>query len=334
MNTHVNPDKGIRQVAPGVTCKEVHVGANVTALAFADAHVLAGLGDGRVVAVREGQVKTLAQHEGAVTGLVATADCDVISSGQDGRVLSNGSDLIKPKSDWITALCQSRETSRIALAMGRRVDVIEAGQVIASIDDFPSTVTDVTFFAGGARLAISHYGGLSLWSITTFAKPERLEWAGSMISAGVSPDGRYVAGATQDRELHVWDLATMRDYRLGGYRTKVKAMGWTTDLPYLYTTGADAIVAWGLAGDPGAFPPKEIGYAFSEAVSAVCTEATTARLPAGFSDGSIILGEAIKGTAKIVRAADGAPVTALIDAGDMYCFGTKSGVVGMFQWDG
>ena len=72
MNRHVNPDQGIRQIAPGVACHEVSVGANVTSLAYADAHVIAGLGDGRVVAVREGQVKTIAEHKGAVTGLIVT----------------------------------------------------------------------------------------------------------------------------------------------------------------------------------------------------------------------------------------------------------------------
>lgn len=332
MNTHVNPDKGIKQVAPGTDCQEISVGANVTALTYAEGAVYAGLGDGRVITVRDGEVETLATHTGAVTGLCAMASGEIVSSGQDGRVLCAGTDLVKAKSGWITALSQSRDTRRIAIMSGTSVDVLEDRKIIAALDDFPSTVTDAQFFGDGNRLAISHYGGISLWSIDRFAKPDRLTWAGSMISASISPDDRYVAGATQDREVHVWDLATDRDFRLGGYRTKVKSMGWTVDVPYLYTTGADALVAWGLAGDPGAFPPKEIGYAFAEAVSAVCPSATSGLLPAGFTDGSILLGEVTKGTAKIVRAAGGSAITRLVAADDAFCFGTQGGEVGVFKW--
>ena len=209
---------------------------------------------------------------------------------------------------------------------------MEKGKVIAAIDDLPSTVSDVQFFKEGTRLAISHYGGISLWSTDRLTKPEILEWAGSATSVSISPDGRYVACATQDREVHIWDLITNRDFRLGGYRTKVKAMGWTDDAPYLYTTGADAIVAWGLASDPGAFPPKEIGYAFAEAVSAVSPLASATCIPAGFTDGSILLGEVEKGTAKIVRAADGGAVTSMVQEGDMCCYGTKTGAIGVFKW--
>lgn len=331
MNTHVNPDVGIRQVAPDVQCREVAVGANVTQLAASGQTIYAGLGDGRVVAVSAGQVDTLCVHKGAVTGLCVLSDGLVVSSGQDGRVLKGDTDLMRAKPDWITVLRSSRTARRIAVASGQTVDVQEDGQIIASIDDFPSTVSDVMFFGDGNRLAISHYGGISLWSLDRLAKPEKLDWAGSMTSANVSPDDRYVAGATQDREIHIWDLATGRDFRLGGYRTKVKAMGWTDGAPYLYTTGADALVAWGLAGDPGAFPPKEIGYAFDSAVSAVPLTAATHRMPAGFSNGSIILGEVTKGTAKIVRAATGQAITGLIDAGAHFCFGTKDGQVGVFS---
>lgn len=332
MNTRMNPDKGVRMVAPGITCRELSVGANVTVLAFEGGVAFAGLGDGRVVSVQGGKVETLSQHNGAVTGLSVDAALNVTSTGQDGHVLCMGADVVPSKKTWITALCQSNDKARIAIAAGDNVTVLQDGELIASLDDFPSTVSGIQFFGDGTRLAISHYGGLSLWSIETFAKPERLTWAGSMLSASISPDDRFVAGATQDREVHIWDLVTNRDFRLGGYNTKVKSMGWTVDIPHLCTSGADALVAWGLAGDPGAFPPKEIGYAFAEQVSAVCATAHSDRMPAGFTDGSILIGEAQKSTAKIARVANGAAITSLVPAGDAFCFGTRGGEVGVFEW--
>lgn len=336
MNQHINPDKGILRVAPGTECHEMSVGANVTQLAFAGGAVLAGLGDGRVVSVAQGAVTTLARHTGAVTGLVADAGGGVVSAGQDGRVLRHAAgetcDLAPPKSDWITALRVSPDGSRIAIASGKRVEVLAGGETVARLDDFPSTVSDIAFFATGDRLAISHYNGLSLWQPERLARPEKLTWAGSMTQASVAPDGRYVAGATQDREIHVWDLVTDRDFRLGGYQRKVKAIGWTTDAAYLYTTGADVLVAWSLASDPGTVPPKEIGYAFAQTVSAIVPAAASTCLPAGFTDGSIMIGEAQKGTAKIVRAPKGAAITAFAPAAQGgFCFGSAAGDVGLFR---
>ena len=161
-------------------------------------------------------------------------------------------------------------------------------------------------------------------------RPQELIWAGSLTGLSVSPNNQYVAAATQDRELHIWDLVSGRDFRLGGYQRKVKAFGWTDDSSYLYTSGADVLVAWGLAGDPGAIPPVEIGYAFSQTISAVAEIGSRSRLVAGFTDGSLMIGEAQMGTAKIARSGQGAPVTAIVSDETLtsFAFGTADGCVG------
>lgn len=336
MNKMANTDQGVLQVSPDTECREISVGSNVTALAFADGAIVAGLGDGRVVAVRDGEAVTLCTHDSVVTALSCTADGVIVSAGQDGRVQAmrgddGARDVVSAKDEWITTLCHSSDGTKLAIACGKRVEVIEDGDVIARLDDLPSTVSGIAFFNKSNQLAISHYNGISLWDCTRLARPEVLSWAGSIIGASVSPDGRYVAGPTQDREVHIWDLVTGKDYRLGGYQKKVKSIGWTHDAPYLYSTGADVLVAWGLSADPGTLPPREIGYAFAQTVSAIAGTCETGAMPAGFTDGSIILGEAAKGTAKIVRRASGAPVTTLTTAArGGFCFGTACGKVGFF----
>lgn len=328
-------DQGVLRIAPGTECQEISVGANVTALAFGAGTVYAGLGDGRVVAIHTRALRDLARHQGAVTALCVDGG-SVVSAGQDGRVLrlneAEPIDITTPKPDWITHVSHSQDGKRVLVVAGKRVEVVEDGQVIARIDDFPSTVSGAQFYNAGKSVAISHYNGISLWEIERFAKPEVLAWAGSVTGVSVSPDGRYVAGTTQDREVHVWDFVTGKDFRLGGYQRKVKAVGWTTDKPYLYSTGADVLVAWSLAAEPGTIPPQEIGYAFSETVSAIIPHCDSRAMPAGFTSGSILLGKAEKATAKIIRAPSGAAITALAPAADdSFCFGTADGKVGLFR---
>lgn len=333
-----NPDGGFARTAPGISLREWNVGANVTCLAVAQDRIHGGLGDGRVVALSAEGMQDLARHDGAVTG-VCNAPGMVYSCGQDGNVFAmrpgaTPQAVFQADGAWITALAQ--QGKRVAIATDKRVMVFEEGEMIAAFEDHPSTVSGLAFFADGRRLAVSRYNGVTLWALDDLAKPVELTWAGSVTAVSISPDGRYVAGATQDREVHVWDLVTDRDFRLGGYQRKVKGIGWTEDTTYLYTTGADVLVAWGLAGDPGAIPPVEIGYSFSQTVSAVSPRGTTDGLASGYTNGCILIGEARKGAAKIARQPDGSVITALLanEAGTHLAFGTDAGLVGVLKAPG
>ncbi|MEL7089260.1 MAG: WD40 repeat domain-containing protein, partial [Planctomycetota bacterium] len=228
-------------------------------------------------------------------------------------------------------LAHDRAASRVAAAHERAVTVFARdGATVASFSDHPSTVTGVAFSPDGTRLATSHYNGLSLWSLSSLAKPERLTWAGSMTGVSWSPDGRFVIAQTQERELHAWDLETGRDYRLGGYQRKVHQIAWSFDSAWLLTSGADMLVAWPFTSDPGSVPPREIGYADRAHVTAVAPLSRSEQMVAGFSYGQILVGEATKGTAKIARAPTGAAITCIaVDLGkDVILFGTRDGKVG------
>lgn len=336
MNAQARPigDQGVLQVAPGFHRSEKSVGANVTHIAIDDQRLIAGLGDGRLVALSDDECETLACHQGAPTGLQMLGDGSILSAGQDGRLLCVSEDetqvLLDSADGWIDAVAVSPDGAMLAAAIGKEVSVFVYGDLIASFNDHPSTVSGLAFFKDGNQLAVSHYNGVSLWSLKELVKPECLSWAGSVVSVSISPDQRYLACATQDREVHIWDVVSGRDFRLGGYQRKVKSIGWATDSSYCYSSGADVVVAWHMAGDPGALPPVEIGYAYAHTVSTVADVADQSRITAGFTDGSIQIGEVRGGTAKIARPKTGAEITA-IDAplnGTVIAFGTACGVLG------
>ncbi|MBX2854836.1 MAG: hypothetical protein KTR21_07600 [Rhodobacteraceae bacterium] len=335
-------DYGAEQIAPGVSLREVEVGANVTALSVLTRGVAVGLGDGEVLALVDGDPLRLGRHDGAVTAVCDLGGGRVLSAGQDGRVLqfsletSGGAPIALHESskDWVTECAHHAGAGMTAAAVGRAIVLITADGVGGWLTDHPSTVTGLAFSPRGDQIAASRYDGVTVWSTQDAATPVELYWKGSAIAVSWSPDGRYVAAATQDRELHVWDLATGKDYRLGGFTSKVRQIGWSADSSHLVCSGSDVIAAWPIAGGPGAFPPREIGYVCAAQVSAVAAGRATDRLAGGFSNGAVLIGDAKSGDALIARAGgegDGGAITRLAWAQggfDRLYYGTRDNKCG------
>ncbi len=126
-----------------------------------------------------------------------------------------------------------------------------------------------------------------------------------------------MVSATQERELHVWDLVTLQDLRMGGYPHKIHGLGWLTDGPFLICTGADVITAWSFAdAGPAGKPPIEIGYVYNGLVTAVAANPVRALVAGGYSTGSLLLGGVVKGEALLARASQSDAITGLAWAPD------------------
>lgn len=324
-------DLGARITAPGYATTAVTLDANVLSAApFGDGAAF-GLGDGQVVGFAGGAVTPLARQAAAVSALVAGQAGSIYAASQDGSVLAIGPDtreITAPDGVWVEALAVHGE--RVAFAKERSVSVFEGSEAIAVFRDHPSTVTGLAFSPDGRQLAACHYNGVTLYDLTGEAEVESLSWKGSLIALSWSPDGRFVVASTQDRELHIWDLVTSKDYRLGGFAGKVRSCVWTPDATHLVTTGADVIAAWPMAGEPGALPPREIGYVYNATVRSIAPRSAE-MIAGGYSDGAILLGRADDATAKVLRSGDGAAVSALCWSHDGLYFGTGNGTAGIIE---
>ncbi|MEL7049654.1 MAG: WD40 repeat domain-containing protein, partial [Pseudomonadota bacterium] len=259
-------------------------------------------------------------HRVAAVAVCALGDT-FITAGQDGRIFAfsptldsevsyTSHELFSTEGEWIEALASHTKCGLIACAYANKVVVIDRkGHVISRVK-LEHTVTSITFDSTGSRLGASHYNGVSLLQADGNGDPTSLYWKGSHVALSWSLDDRYIVTATQDREVHVWDLVTMQDFRMGGYPRKVRSFGWVAGKEMLVSSGADVVTAWSFAGaGPGRKPPLEIGFVFGATVTAVSSHPVRDYVACGFSTGNVQVGATCKGEALIAQASSGSPVT-------------------------
>jgi WD40 repeat protein len=292
-------EPGVRIPEPDV---EMVFDAGVIGIKFSEAGLLAAaLGDGIVQLIAPpGNVITAQAHDGAALCLAVDIDGQsFVTGGDDGRLVRTSADgsvaeLMRVPRQQIDVLTVSRPAKARAVAIGREVRLLDvSGEVRACASDHPSTVSGMAFNPKGKRLAVAHYGGVTLWWTTTLGQsPSRLKWRGSHISVSWSPDGDHVMTAMQECELHGWRVADGSDIAMRGYAAKVRSMGWLAKPPILATSGADCVVAWPFAGSgPQGKPPIEVGRGIGRLVTQVAVHPTRALVAAGFDDGCVAICE-------------------------------------------
>jgi WD40 repeat protein len=299
--------------------------AAVTGVAFlADGTLAAGLGDGTVRLVDGGGAPRTARPHGDGAAILALAvDLDgaaVLTGGDDGRLARTAGDgAVTPLADFpgrqVDVLAVSAAGALRAAAAGRELRLLDGGgHVVAASADHPSTVTGLAFNPKGKRLAVSHYGGVTLWWTGTLGQaPKRLGWRGSHIGVTWSPEGSTVIAAMQEGELHGWRLADDQAMRMAGYAAKVRSMAWHARPMMLATSGGDGVVVWKFSGGgPMGAAPLELGRGIGRLVACVAVHPQRPLVAAGFDDGQVILC-ALDARAHIVRlrGIDGTRVTAL-----------------------
>ena len=161
--------------------------------------------------------------------LAVTSDGErILTGGDDGKVVATNA---KGESETLATDAKHRWIDRVALgpdgavawSAGKQAFVRNAKGEVKSVE-MPSTVGGLAFSPKGLRLAVAHYGGVSLWFPNAQAAPETFAWKGSHLDVMFSPDGRFLVTAMQEPTLHGWRLADAKDMRMSGYSAKVRSM--------------------------------------------------------------------------------------------------------------
>lgn len=161
------------------------------------------------------------------------------------------------------------------------------------MSDHPSTISELAFNPEGKRLAVAHYGGVTLWWTAMLGQnASRLRRCGSHISVSWSPDRAHVMTAMQECELHGWRVADSSDLAMRGYPLKVRSVDWLSKPPILVTSGADCVVPGPFSGSgPQGEPPIEVGQGIGRLVTQVAANPARRLIATGFDDGRVAICE-------------------------------------------
>ena len=180
--------------------------------------------------------------------------------------------------------------------------------------DHTSTVGGLAFSSNGKYLAVSHYGGVTVWErLERRWKSSKYIWKGSHGLVSFSPDSRYLVTAMQENELHAWRLRDKDNLKMSGYPAKIKSFAWIGDTPHLATSGANEAICWpfDMKGPKGRKPVcvADGGKQYSTYIQSFPGEEAVF---AGFLDGTVLLSELNEQKkANIIRHATGSEVSAI-----------------------
>lgn len=326
MAAQENPDVGARMVSSSIALTEaraVHAHPTFVAVEPGMGRAAIGYGDGSVKAVS-------VTMEGTMVSTIANLDATPLAGVTDagGRGLIVGTDkgtliridgsavstLATVDDAWIDQVAVAEKTGYRAFSARRTLYVLDRdGNEVLRRDAHPSTVAGLTFSPDGEWIGAAHYGGISVWNVAeASAEPVLLEWHGSHTAVTWSPDGKFVVSAMQDREMHCWRWEDRKSMRMSGYPSKIRSLSWTADGRYVAVSGADTVTSWDCSGaGPSGRAPLEFGYVYNGVVMQVAAHPSAVMVAAGYSDGTVMIGDIEQETAMIARPGGGKPIAGL-----------------------
>jgi WD40 repeat protein len=318
--------------------KPVAAGAPVVAVHFLKGRAVFVLGEEALLFVAaDGSEQRVAVHGGGILS-AASDGARIATGGDDGKVVVTGA---TGESETLGADAKHRWIDRVALgpdgavawSAGKQAFVRGAKGEVKSLD-LPSSAGGLAFSPKGLRVAIAHYGGVTLWFPNAVAPPEMFAWKGSHLDVMFSPDGRFLVTAMQEPTLHGWRLADAKDMRMSGYSAKVRSCAWTAGGKWLATSGSEQLILWPFNSRDGPMgkQPRMLAPYQQRAVAVACHPKQEI-VAVGFEDGLVMLARIEDGAEILARKPAGAPVSALAwnADGSRLAFGTEDGAAGVID---
>ncbi len=312
----------------------IDVGGHVVAIHFVGDSAAIATGEGEILIAGKSEAR-IKVHQGAILAAIGDGR-RIFTAGDDGKLFTTDIEgerefIADSGGKWIDQLALG-SSDVVAWSVGKTAFVrTNKGEKKLEVS---STVGGLAFAPKGLRLAVAHYGGVSLWFPNTDAKPELLTWKGSHLGVMFSPDGRFVVTTMQEPALHGWRLSDGQHMRMSGYPARVRSMAFTADEKWLVTSGAPEVILWPFQTRDGPIGKQPFmlapGPKDTRVAVVTCNPAQDV-LAVGYSDGMVMLVRTADGAEILARRPSGTPVTALAwrPDGKLLAFGTEDGKAGL-----
>lgn len=265
-------------------------------------------------------------HEGACRSVAADPDGGFLTGGDDGRVArvqANGTvDTIARFGGVPAALVVAGRGGWRACASGHTVHRL--GHTTSRIE-VAGPVAALALDPTGARLAIGHTGGVTLWAGGD--APRVLQAPGAQSGLAWSQDSGWLAGATSDDALRAWRLPDAAPLLVaaGGPVRCLAAM--TSGVAFVAGVGG-RVLCWHPAGAPDT-EPLQCGTAARTEVTRVACHPRRTLIAAGYGSGAVVLCQPGSTAMLFLRGAGEGAVSALAFSpqGDRIAIGTNGGEI-------
>ncbi|MDR2462661.1 MAG: hypothetical protein LBD30_02645 [Verrucomicrobiales bacterium] len=263
-------------------------------------------GTGCVIPKSGGAPKNFLAHEG-MGALAWHADGQrVVTAGQDGAVrcwdadgqrcweyLAGRAWLEKMAWSPLPVNVSGAEQKILAVANGKIVTLLNAdGQLVANSEALGSTLADLCWYPNGAMVLAAAYGGLVVVHGASGKRLRSYDWKGAMWNCRWSPDGRWVAGGSQENAVHLWDADSGAHLHMPRYQSKIRALDWSGNGKWLATGNGMDVLLWNCSGKgPAGTTPLMFG-AHGQAVTEIKFRHHGDVFAAGGKDGNLMLWDA------------------------------------------
>ena len=318
--------------------RPVATGAPVVAVKFLGDTAVFALGEETLLfASPDNAEQRISAHAGGIMA-VASDGKRIVTGGDDGKVVATNARAETEtlgedeKHRWIDGVAIGPDGA-VAWSAGKQAFMRTPKGETKSLD-LPSSVGGLAFSPKGMRLAVAHYGGVTLWFPNAQAAPEMFAWKGSHLDVMFSPDGRFLVTSMQESTLHGWRLADAKDMRMSGYSAKVRSMGFTPGGKWLATSGSEQLILWpfGSKDGPMGKQPRMLAPYDKRAVAVACHPSQEI-VAVGFEDGLVMLARLEDGAEILAKKPGAAAVSGLAwnATGSMLAFGTEDGEAGVID---
>ena len=274
---------------------------------------IVGLNDGRLYRWEAlGSIEGGSFHRSGQRDLIdiSSGGNKILATSTDGSIclfdsdtLTLTSNIFVSEKNWPSGTSVSSDGLMGAVVAGNVITLLDLSQPTQQIimtDTIDRSFSSVEFSPAGRYVAAGSQGKIVLWETAAF-QSKALDWKGSHIDIFWSPDEQFVCSTTHDRELHVWNLTSGQDFRLGGFGRKIRHVAWNHVGSMLAAVSEENVVIWSLGTDGGfQNTPQELGAGADCGHCVDFAWVDEHRVVLLYEDGSILLSDCRTGSGEFL----------------------------------